>query len=215
MLLFALIAILLVWPWVIRLGGPGLVLLGVADNSVVPLTGSMDVLTIWLAANHRDLWPYYAFMATAGAVLGGYITYSLARKGGKQAIEYKLNASQARKVFRRFERWGFWAVVVSAILPPPFPIVPVLLAAGALQYSRKKFVGALAVGRGVRYSLVAGFGSLYGDQIEAFFSRYYRSALLILIGLALLGGILTLFRYLHLHRNRERQPEPVSHSRAA
>ncbi len=209
MLLFALIVVLLVWPWVIRLGGPGLVLLGIADNSVVPLTGSMDVLTIWLAASHRDLWPYYAFMATAGAVLGGYITYSLARKGGKQAIEHKLNASMARKVFRRFERWGFWTVVVSAILPPPFPIVPVLLAAGALQYSRGKFVGALALGRGIRYSLVAGFGSLYGDQIEAFFSRYYKLALLILIGLASVGGILTLLRYLHLRRNRERDAEAV------
>ena len=209
MLLFALIVVLLVWPWVIRLGGPGLVLLGIADNSVVPLTGSMDVLSIWLAASHRDLWPYYAFMATAGAVLGGYITYSLARKGGKQAIEHKLNASMARKVFRRFERWGFWTVVVSAILPPPFPIVPVLLAAGALQYSRSKFVGALALGRGIRYSLVAGFGSLYGDQIEAFFSRYYKLALLILIGLASVGGILTLLRYLHLRRNRERDAEAV------
>jgi len=209
MLLFALIVVLLVWPWVIRLGGPGLVLLGIADNSVVPLTGSMDVLSIWLAASHRDLWPYYAFMATAGAVLGGYITYSLARKGGKQAIEHKLNASMARKVFRRFERWGFWTVVVSAILPPPFPIVPVLLAAGALQYSRGKFVGALALGRGIRYSLVAGFGSLYGDQIEAFFSRYYKLALLILIGLASVGGILTLLRYLHLRRNRERDAEAV------
>jgi hypothetical protein len=37
-----------------RWGGWGLVLLGIADNSVVPLTGSMDVLTIWLAAHHRE-----------------------------------------------------------------------------------------------------------------------------------------------------------------
>jgi membrane protein YqaA with SNARE-associated domain len=214
MLFPALIIALLIWPWVIRLGGPGLVVLGLADNSVVPLTGSMDVLTIWLAASHRNLWPYYAFMATAGAVLGGSVTYSLGRKGGKEAIERRLNANQARKVFRRFGRWGFWTVVVSAILPPPFPIVPVLLAAGALQYSRKKFVGALALGRGVRYSLVAGFGSLYGDQIEAFFSRYYKPSLLILIGLAVLGGILTLVRYLHVRSNRER-PEVVSHGRAA
>ena len=57
----------LIWPWLVRLGGPGLVVLGVADNSVIPLTGSMDVLTIWLAARHRELWPYYAVMATAGA----------------------------------------------------------------------------------------------------------------------------------------------------
>ena len=175
----------------------------------------MDVFTLWLAAHHRNLGAYYAFMATAGAVLGGYITYSLARKGGKPAIEYKLNANQARKVFRRFERWGFWTVALSAILPPPFPIVLVLVAAGALQYSRKKFVSALALGRGFRYSLVAGFGSLYGNQIEAFFARYYKPALLILIGLAVLGGILTLVRHLHLRHRPERPPEAVPRRRAA
>ena len=63
------IALFVVWRWLVRLGGPGLVVLGIADNSVIPLTGSMDVLTMWLAARHRDLWPYYALMATAGAVL--------------------------------------------------------------------------------------------------------------------------------------------------
>src|SRR3981081_1918448 len=72
MLRVYLIGTLLIWPWVIRLGGPGLVLLGIADNSIVPLTGSMDVLTLWLAAGHRNLWPYYALMATIGAVIGGY-----------------------------------------------------------------------------------------------------------------------------------------------
>src|SRR6266571_6812058 len=109
-LLACLAALVFVWPWVIRLGGPGLVLLGIADNSVVPLTGSMDVLTIWLAASHRDLWPYYALMATAGAVLGGYITYSLGRKGGKQAIERKLHKDRAQRLFSRFSHWGFRTV---------------------------------------------------------------------------------------------------------
>src|SRR4030081_2086504 len=80
-----------------RLGGPGLVLLGIADNSVIPLTGSMDVLTIWLAARHREPWPYYALMATIGAVLGGYITYSLARKSGKSALEKKFSKRAAAK----------------------------------------------------------------------------------------------------------------------
>src|SRR5580693_254773 len=45
-----------VWTWLRHLGGVGLILLGLADNSVVPLPGSMDVLTILLAARHRDLW---------------------------------------------------------------------------------------------------------------------------------------------------------------
>jgi membrane protein DedA with SNARE-associated domain len=207
------LAALLVWPWVIRLGGPGLVLLGIADNSVVPLTGSMDILTLWVAASHRNLWPYYAVMATIGAVLGGYVTYSLGRRGGKEAIERKLNKQKAQKVFHQFERWGFRTVFISAILPPPFPMVPALLAAGALQYSRKKFVGALALGRSVRYFLVAGLGSLYGDQIAAFFSRYYKPALLILIGLVVLGSVLALLEYFRSRRNN-RQREVVS-SRAA
>src|SRR5258708_40206387 len=80
-----------IWRRLRRLGGVGLVLLGVADNSVIPLTGSMDVLTIYLAARHRQTWPYYALMATLGAVIGGYITYALARKRGEEAMERKLS----------------------------------------------------------------------------------------------------------------------------
>src|SRR5208283_3054924 len=100
-----LLAAVPIWRRLRRLGGPGLVLLGIADNSVIPLTGSMDVLTIWLAARHREPWFYYALMATIGAVLGGYITYALARKGGKEAMERKLSKRRAAKVYKRFERW--------------------------------------------------------------------------------------------------------------
>jgi membrane protein YqaA with SNARE-associated domain len=184
------------WVRLRRLGGWGLVLLGVADNSVVPLTGSMDVLTIWLAARHREPWIYYALMATIGAVLGGYITYSLARRGGKHAMERRLSKRKAAKVYKRFERWGFGAIAIPAVLPPPFPFVPFLLAAGAMQYSRAKFLGALVLGRGVRYSVAAYFGALYGRQILRFFAKYDKLALGVLIGLAVVGGILTLIQYL-------------------
>src|SRR2546423_10195094 len=197
---FVFSTILLVWTWLVRLGGPGLVLLGIADNSIIPLTGSMDILTLWLAAAHRHLWPYYAGMATIGAVAGGYVTYALGRKGGKQTIERKLKKQRADKIFDHFERVGFRTVTVSAILPPPFPMVPVLLAAGALQYPKRKFVGALAFGRGVRYFLIAGIGSLYARPITAFFHRYYKDAVLILIGLAVLGGIFALREYLNSRR---------------
>ena len=212
MFLPSTIALMLIWRWLIRLGGPGLVVLGIADNSVIPLTGSMDVLTIWLAASHRQLWPYYAVMATIGALIGGYMTYSLGRKGGKEAIEKKLNKQKAKKVFAKFSHWGFRTVAVSAMLPPPFPLVPVLLAAGALQYPKKKFVGALALGRGVRYMVIAGLGSLYGRAIVKLFSRYYKPALLILIGLAVIGGIISLIEYF---RSRRASAPAVPHRRAA
>jgi membrane protein YqaA with SNARE-associated domain len=195
MLMSRLVAVALIWRWMIRGGGPGLVALGIADNSLIPLTGSTDVLTIWLAASQPSLWFYYAVMATIGAVLGGYITYALARKGGKEAIEHKFNQQKAEKIVRRFQRWGFWSVFTGAILPPPFPLVPVLLAAGAMQYPRRKFLSALSAGRGVRYSIIAGLGALYGNSIVAFFSRYYKPALLILVSLAVVGGLVTLFEY--------------------
>jgi membrane protein YqaA with SNARE-associated domain len=189
-----------IWQQLRRMGGPGLVLLGIADNSIIPLTGSMDVLTIWLAARHHEPWPYYALMATLGAVIGGYITYALARKGGKETMERKLSKRRATQVSRTFERWGFAAVAVPALMPPPFPFVPFLVAAGAMQYSPKKFLAALTLGRGVRYTIAAGLGFHYGSHILRFFSKYYKPSLAILIGLALVGAVLSLIQYLRMKK---------------
>jgi hypothetical protein len=77
--------------WLIHLGGPGLILLGLADNSLIPLPGSTDIITILLAAHRRDMWVYYAIMATAGAVLGGlsYLPHgsqTWARNSGKEVL---------------------------------------------------------------------------------------------------------------------------------
>jgi membrane protein YqaA with SNARE-associated domain len=189
-----------VWQHLRRMGGPGLVLLGIADNSVIPLTGSMDVLTIWLAARHLHPWPYYAAMATIGAVAGGYITYALAHKGGKEAMERKLSRRRALKVSKTFERWGFAAIAIPALLPPPFPFVPFLLAAGAMQYPRKKFLAALTLGRGIRYTIAAGLGFHYGRHILRFFSQYYEPAMAILIGLAVIGGVMSIIQYLRMKK---------------
>jgi membrane protein YqaA with SNARE-associated domain len=189
-----------VWRHLRRMGGPGLVLLGVADNSVIPLTGSMDVLTIWLAARHLHPWPYYAAMATLGAVIGGYITYALARKGGKETMERKLSKRRAKKVSLTFQRWGFGAVAIPALLPPPFPFVPFLVAAGAMQYSKAKFLGALILGRAVRYSIAAFLGFHYGIHILRFFSQYYKPSMAILIGLAVIGALMTIVQYLRMKK---------------
>ncbi len=189
-----------IWHRLRRLGGPGLVLLGIADNSVIPLTGSMDVLTIWLAARHLHPWPFYAAMATLGAVLGGYITYAVARKGGKETMERKLSKRRAKQVSKAFERWGFFAVAIPALMPPPFPFLPFLLAAGAMQYSPKKFLGSLTLGRGVRYSIGAYLGFHYGRHILRFFNQYYKPAMAILIGLAVIGAIMSLVQYLRLRK---------------
>jgi len=59
--------------WFLHLGGLGLIPLGLLDGSLFPiLPGSMDIATILLAAHDKKLWFYYAAMATAGSVLGGF-----------------------------------------------------------------------------------------------------------------------------------------------
>src|SRR5271169_3384242 len=181
--------------WLIHLGGPSLILLGLADNSLIPMPGSTDIVTILLAAHHRNLWFYYAMMATAGAVLGGYLTYRMARKGGKETLEKRFSKKTTKKVYAIFERWGFAAVAIPAILPPPFPIVPMLLAAGAMQYPTKKFLTALAVGRGIRFTILAYLGFRYGRHIVKFFALYYWPVLGVLIAFSLLGGLYGLFEY--------------------
>lgn len=212
MRILALVAFSLM-SWLHRLGGPGLILLGIADNSLVPLPGSMDVFTIILASAHRDWWPYYGFMATVGAVLGGYITYRLAEKGGEETLEKKVGKQRAEKVYKRFEKEGFQTVVIGAVLPPPFPIVPFLMAAGVLQYPRKKFLGALALGRGVRYFAVAYLGHIYGKAIIGFFAEYEQPVLYALLSLAVVGSIAAIW-YFKSYRPRRRlqqrrQGEPV------
>jgi membrane protein YqaA with SNARE-associated domain len=186
-------------------GGLGLVALGLLDNSFVPLPGSMDALTVILAAAKKPWWPYYALMATAGSIAGGYLTYRLGRKGGEEALEKKIPKNKIEKIHRTFERGGFGAVFVPALLPPPVPIVPFLLAAGAMNYSPRKFLSALAAGRAIRYFLLAFLASIYGRAILGFFARYYRPILWIVVALAVLAGLAALGYWIHYRRKSRTQ----------
>ena len=134
-----------VWKWVHGLGGLGLILLGLADNApfVSAPPGSEDVFLILLSAHHPQWWVYYAFMATVGEVLGGYLGYRLAAKGGQETFEKKVGKARAEKTYRYFEQRGFLTVLAGSMLPPPFPFSPVVMAAGVMQYPRKKFLWAL------------------------------------------------------------------------
>ena len=178
--------------WFLHLGGLGLLPLGLLDGSLVPiLPGSMDIATILLAAHDKKLWFYYAAMATAGSVLGGFLTYRLARKGGKEALEKKLQSENVQKVHKRFEKWGFAAIAVSALLPPPIPFFPIVLAAGATRYSVTRFLTALTLGRTVRYTILAFLAAHYGGQILTVISQHGYVVLFVVVGLVVLGVVLS------------------------
>jgi membrane protein YqaA with SNARE-associated domain len=188
--------------WFFHLGGVGLIPLGIIDSSVIPIPGSVDVVTIILSSRQGDWWPYYAFMATLGSVVGGVLTYRLARKGGKETLERKLSGRQSKKAYEIFERWGFGTLAVSSLLPPPAPMVPFLLAAGAMQYPLRKFLSALTLGRAVRYTVLAYLAARYGRYVIKFVTGH--PVTWVVIGLLLATALAFVF-FLFLRRGGSRR----------
>jgi hypothetical protein len=87
------------------------------------------------------------------------------------------------------------------------------MAAGVMQYPRKKFLCALSLGRGIRFFAVAYVAHIYGRALIKFFGRYKDPILYALIALAVLAGIAVLvyFKYYRPKRRRQERAagEPV------
>jgi membrane protein YqaA with SNARE-associated domain len=179
--------------WIFHLGGLGFIVLGLLDNSVIPVPGSMDLLTIFLCAHREQLWLYYALMATIGSVMGGYATYHLARSGGRKRLVAKIPSHRFEQAYRIFARWGFGAIAIPALLPPPVPMVPFLFAAGAMQYPIRKFLVALTLGRMTRYTLLAFVAARHGWQIMDFILQLPHPVLWAILGLTVVAVAALLF----------------------
>jgi membrane protein YqaA with SNARE-associated domain len=190
--------------WIFHLGGLGFIPLGVLDSSLIPLPGSMDVLTIVLSARNPQLWFYYAVMATLGSVIGGFVTYRLARKGGKETIERRFPARTLQRVYKIFARWGFAALVIVAVLPPPAPVVVFVFTAGAMQYSATKFLVALTLGRIVRYSLLAFLAARYGRHMLSVVLQLGHPVLIAMVVFA--AAALALLIFVFIKRRTKRVP---------
>lgn len=145
-----------------HLGGFGLFVVAILDGSPVPTFGGLDILTAVLAARHAQPWYYYAAIATAGSVIGAYLTFKAARKAGAGYLERKFGKRKVTKLLARFEQWGTGALVLSTAVPFPFPTSFFFAAAGVLKYSLGKFLAVVAVCRAARYATIALVASLYG-----------------------------------------------------
>jgi hypothetical protein len=56
-------------------------------------------------------------------------------------------------------------VFLPAVLPPPIPLLPFALAAGALGVARQRFLAVYGGARILRYSFIAWLGVAYGRRI--------------------------------------------------
>jgi len=145
-----------------HLGALGLFFLAILDSSPIPTFGGLDILLAILSASHRNPWYEYAATATAGSVIGAYLTFRVARHAGSAYLDQKFKKGKMSKFMKLFRQWGTGTLAASAAIPIPTPTSMFFAAAGAFDYPVGKFLAVVTVSRAVRYSAIALVADLYG-----------------------------------------------------
>jgi membrane protein YqaA with SNARE-associated domain len=144
----------------------GVFLVSIVDSSFVPLPlpGITDIMVIIMAAQHQNV-ILLVLLATGGSALGGYFSHLVGQRGGMAFLEKRVPPRTFKRVCQWMETHAILSVALPAILPPPMPLSPFVLAAGALKMSRKKFMIAFTVSRCLRHTIAAWLGIHYGRHI--------------------------------------------------
>jgi membrane protein YqaA with SNARE-associated domain len=197
-----------------HLGAAGLFALAIIDSSPLPTFAGPDILTAILAASHKPLWYEYAASATAGSVLGAYITFRIARGAGAVYMERKFKKGKLSKFLKLFRKWGTGTLVASTAIPLPTPTSMFFAAAGVSDYPRGRFLTIVALSRAVRYFGIAFIAGHYGRHFLTVlrhpFEHWGWLALFLgITGALIVGGIIA------SHRLESTPPEDRVSTRAA
>jgi membrane protein YqaA with SNARE-associated domain len=163
----------------------GVFLVSIVDSSFVPLPlpGITDIMIIVMSARQQNV-ILLVLLATAGSALGGYFSYQVGQRGGMAFLKKHIPARIFKRVCTWMENHAILSVALPAILPPPMPLSPFVLAAGALNMSRRKFMITFTASRAIRHAVAAWLGSHYGRHILRIWnslSDKYATPVLILI----------------------------------
>ena len=145
-----------------HLGALGLFSLAIVDSSPLPTAGGPDILTAILAASHRDPWYEYAAVATAGSVIGAYITFRIGRKTGWALLHRKFGDGKVPALVNVFQKRGAGALAASTAVPLPFPTSVFFVAAGASNYRTSRYLAIVTICRAARYAAIAVVADHYG-----------------------------------------------------
>ena len=184
----------------LALGGPGLFTVAFLDSSFLSLPQIIDVLVVLMVIQHKERMPYYALMATLGSVVGCYLIYFLAEKGGETFLHKRLSTRGIERALNMYKRHGLLALIVPALLPPPSPFKLFVLAAGLAEVRPLSFVTAIAAARGVRYLALGMLAIYYGDAAVELMKTKGTVVASGLAGMIVIGALL----WFILHRRRRR-----------
>ena len=182
-----------------RMGIFGLLLMSALDSSFLVLPFGNDLLLIALVSSNREgpTWIAYVLVSAIGSVIGVFVIDLLTRKAGEKGLERFLSKKKIERVKAKIENKGFLTVFLATLIPPPFPFTPAVMTASALQVPKGKLLGAVFVGRLIRFGVEAILALYFGRQVIAFINSDVVSYVVYgLIGIAIVLSTLSLMRWI-------------------
>jgi membrane protein YqaA with SNARE-associated domain len=176
------------------------------DAAFIPMPGGPDVVVISLSIYKPALMPLYVLAAIAGSTLGSLILYFIARKGGQAALR-KFSVEKRAKVQKALDEYDVWALLIAAVMPPPFPFKIFVLSAGAFRMKLWRFVLAMVLGRGVRFVLEGVLAVRYGEQATEILKQNGAK-----VGLGLAAAIIVIFLVKMILNRRQENAELEAHN---
>jgi len=162
----SLIAAIVSW------GPAGLLFLATLDSAGVPIPGGVDALLVFLAARTPTKFYLLALLASAGSLLGSYILFVPARKGGQVYLDRHTLKPRGAKLRGWFQHYGLLTVFVPAILPIPLPMKVFVVCAGALGVGTAPFLLTVAAARIPRYLALGYLGVSMGENASVYIKEH-------------------------------------------
>jgi membrane protein DedA with SNARE-associated domain len=150
------------------IAAPAMVLIGALDSSLLSLPEINDYLVVGRCYKYPSAVFYFPLFAAIGSVLGCWLLYSIMRRGGQALLRKRFKPESIQRVERAYERFGFLAIAIPAILPPPLPFKIFIATAGTLGYPRWKFLLTVMLARSFRYYVEGILAVFYGRRVLLF-----------------------------------------------
>jgi membrane protein YqaA with SNARE-associated domain len=173
----------------IYIAAPAMVVIGALDSSLLSLPEINDYLVVGRCYKYPTAAFYFPLFAAIGSVIGCNILYTIVRRGGQAVLRKRFNLQSIKRVERAYERFGFLAIGIPAILPPPLPFKIFVATAGALEYPRWKFLLTVMIARSFRYYVEGILAVFYGRRV-LLFMKDNGLVILSLVGALVLIGVI-------------------------
>lgn len=147
---------------------PAMIVIGALDSSLLSLPEINDYLVVGRCFKQPSAAFYFPLFAAIGSVIGCLILYTIMRRGGQALLRRRFKRENIERVERAYARYGFLAIAIPALLPPPMPFKIFVATAGTLEYPRWKFLVTVMIARSFRYYVEGILAVFYGRRVLTF-----------------------------------------------